>query len=521
VARGEDSGINSITTEIEKINLKNLQPSEHCLVLWPRFPLLCSFAFVVERMKHILLAALLVAWLAPLAAAQPSSRFIWQRSIETPLGAEQARQMIKCRAGGYLICGRINDSITTIPSTYVVKLDEQGQTVWEHRIKPDQNHLHEATSIVENRSGQILVATSAQVRGPFPYNYDARIDLLSPAGQPIWNQEIASPLREHFAFLRLGNDGNFVGATTQLGEPTVFKMDSTGRYIWQQAIRYDSANAGVISDVLPVGGGYVAVHKFLLDPATGTVVMRLVRLDENGTELYRKPAPRNFDVNYRSCTDRQGNILYAHGWLSRVSSQLDTLWTKYSPSYGSPFSVAALSDGNTLLLGLRFWQGDYNLSVAKVAPSGQIIGDTILFRFPGSETPADIVEDTQGNYVFCGNTTVGLGGNPAILLAKMRPWRQTLGLPETTAGAAAALQAATLYPNPAQEIVFLHSVAPLRGALVLRDALGRAVRTYSLDAPTADAPFSLAGLPAGLYLLSFTGAVGVATRTWRVVKTAA
>mgnify|MGYP002777036865 CR=1 FL=1 len=463
-------------------------------------------------MKHLLLAALLAVGAAAPAAAQ-TSRFRWQRSIETPQGREQARQMVRCRTGGYLVCGRINDSITTIPSTYVVKVDEQGQKVWERRIDPDPSHSHQGVSIAENRSGQLLVATLA---GDFTNDIDTRLDLLSPTGQPIWHRFYDSPLTDYIEGLKLGNDGNFVGIAKLLGAQSVFKMDSTGRFIWQRAVPYDSTNAGSIMDILPLqnGDGYL-VKNSLYSTAPPYYLGRLVNLDEAGAYLFDKATMRNSLHVYRSVLATNGEPIYAHDWVSRLSVQADTLWTKYYPAFGGARSLTVLSDDNTLLLGHRYFGPYPDITLAKISPNGQLLIDTVLYRIGTYEDPVDVVEDPQGNYVICANTDIGLNGTPAIVLLKLRPWTQTLGLPDTDT---TLLRHITLYPNPAHEWVRLRSSAPMHGQCALRDALGRVVRSFSLDATAADAPLSLADLPAGLYLLTYLEHAGVATRTWRIQK---
>lgn len=449
-----------------------------------------------------------------LASSLPSraqfGRFVWQRAIGTNNGGEQARQMIRCRAGGYLLCGSVRDSITTIRSTYVVKLDEQGQTVWERRIDPDFNHQYEGVSIAENRSGQLLVATSI-ARLDTAFRYDARLDLLTPTGLPVWNQVYASPLDEGIYKLKLGNDGHFVGLSVLLGQQSAFKVDSTGTEVWRNFYPYDSTLVGDLVDIIPLSNGYLVAHGFYLNVPPYGWRSALTKTDENGRQLYRKPGA-NQDPRIRgSAVDRNGNILLAHLAFSRLSDSLNFLWTR-TYRLGNIVSVAAIQDGNALLLGYFPTSLGDDLVLAKVAPSGAVIVDTTLSRPSTMETPVDVVEDPVGNYVLCGNTNIGLNGQPAIILAKLRPWTQTLGLPD-----AGAPSGWSLFPNPATEQVTLSGPQPLHGNLTLRDALGRLVRASG--AVTDSCTLSLAGLPAGLYFLQYTPtAVNVPPRTWRVVK---
>ena len=88
--------------------------------------------------------------------------------------------------------------------------------------------------------------------------------------------------------------------------------------------------------------------------------------------------------------------------------------------------------------------------------------------------------------------------------------RRLTGLPLAARAGAAPAAPARLYPNPAREAVRLAwgpaSAGPVR--VTLRDALGRAVRSWTSEAVPGQfsPPLSLAGLPAGVYLCQLTGA---------------
>jgi hypothetical protein len=66
------------------------------------------------------------------------------------------------------------------------------------------------------------------------------------------------------------------------------------------------------------------------------------------------------------------------------------------------------------------------------------------------------------------------------------------------------------YPNPATGLVHLRGllVPAGRGRVQLNDALGRPVRSATGPAGQADFDLPLAGLPAGLYVLTWDGGTG-------------
>jgi hypothetical protein len=165
----------------------------------------------------------------------------------------------------------------------------------------------------------------------------------------------------------------------------------------------------------------------------------------------------------------------------------------------------------------------YDLVLSEVSRDSRVLRDTTLIRFGGEEYPVGIELDSRGNYVIGGYTDfgpIGGAGGYDIFLMKMRLFN-TLGVPDADPDRHIAL-----FPNPATTAFTPRLPAPARGAYTLRDALGRVVRQGTFPAlipsstsSSTDAPVSVAGLPAGLYWLTYLpDDPGLARRTWRVVK---
>lgn len=103
-------------------------------------------------------------------------------------------------------------------------------------------------------------------------------------------------------------------------------------------------------------------------------------------------------------------------------------------------------------------------------------------------------------------STVNLTGQaPAVLTAVTRVGGVT-GL----ADAGAVATAATVWPNPAREVLFLDVPTAETLSVTLFDGVGRVVRTASM--PTTARQLDVRGLPAGVYTLRATGAGAAFTR---------
>ena len=161
-------------------------------------------------------------------------------------------------------------------------------------------------------------------------------------------------------------------------------------------------------------------------------------------------------------------------------------------------------------------------------PSGQYL--SFIGVFPGFNAPTDqystgidigwqqgfslalglgYVFSADGEYLIYHrrtlNGTTTTCGNP-LTFATLLP---------TRAAQAAAL--ATLHPNPATAAATLTLAQPARAGTALRltDAMGRAVWSVPVPAGQSAVAVPLAGQPAGLYLLHYTGPDG-ANATWKL-----
>lgn len=264
-----------------------------------------------------------------------------------------------------------------------------------------------------------------------------------------------------------------------------------------------------------VPGGYVVSnYERLTGPPYS--INKLYFLNENGIVTFTN---NSFVGNApsRCVRDARGQLIFANGLLTRLTAQGDTLWSKRYSKAGTPIiihAVAITADSNYVALGERNYQVQQDLVLLKIAPNGQVIRDTILYRPMGNEFASDILVDAQGDYVIYGWTSSGLipVGFPDLILAKYRGWQHLLHTPSETATSSDQPE---VFPNPTTDRVTLRATHPLAGSLSVRDVLGRVLERQAVDGTTS-ATCSLAAQPPGLYLLTFSEPAR--TRTWRVLK---
>lgn len=132
----------------------------------------------------------------------------------------------------------------------------------------------------------------------------------------------------------------------------------------------------------------------------------------------------------------------------------------------------------------------------------------------GAENPAHLY-GAAGEFVVS-LLAVGPDGCPAFALQTVRVTEQLLS---QTGSGPKALHGVSVFPNPVSETLFvrLELDAPQPLLLELFDLTGRVLHRVALTSAQSDLhPLDLAGLPAGLYVLSVKTPAG--TGLWKVVK---
>ncbi len=475
-------------------------------------------------MKHRFLPILLLlGWLLAAPTAPANAQVLsWRlygtsNPLTNPLAAIQ---LIKPRAGnGYLLGGGYS-------GCYLLRINAQGNRRWvrNYQFNRGSNGAYlsaDMTGMAEHRSGNVLLTATARTTQPPWQNESAVKALVSGVdGHIIWADSLFTPFQEAAFSPCATADGNFVLLGQYFGNYYLEKIDTTGQQIWAAPVA-DSAEQPI--QVLPVRRGYAVFSN-----VPGGNSLRFY--SETGQLTARVFA--NWGVMYTGrpgLVDASGNLLIStNGELTKLDSAGNLLWRQlYRSSITNElFGISTLTqlpDGHYAALGERYFMGQSDMVVLKIAPNGQAVRDTILYRGGGPDGPRAILVDSASNYIIYADApsnTLPPSSPGSLMLITMRGWRQVLGTSNESEFVAEAV--GEVFPNPATTAFTLRLPTPPRGHYALRDALGRVVRqgTFSSQtSPPADASVSVAGLPAGLYWLTYVPtSSGQASRSWRVLK---
>jgi hypothetical protein len=476
-------------------------------------------------MRH--LPALLFLFFGLLAAATPAHAQVlsWRlygtsNSLTNPIGAVQ---LIKPRAGnGYLLGGGPR-------GCYLQRINAQGNRIWvqNYRVNNLPNGTRryaDLTGLAEHRSGNVLLTATGRTSQPPWQNESAVKALISGVdGHIIWADSLFTPFQEGTFSPCATPDGNFVLIGQYFGNYYLEKIDTTGRQLWAASVA-DSTEIPL--QIVVTRHGYAVLANRMI--ASTPIGSSLRFYTKNGQLRSRQVFNLGWMNSRQPCLeDADGNLVVAiEGDLVKLDSVGNLLWRqRYRSSITNElFGVSTLTqlpDGHYAALGERYYMGQTDMVVLKIAPNGQAVRDTMLYRGSGPDLPCNIIADSVGNYVIYASApsnTLPASAPGSLMLITMRGWRQVLGT--GVESEYVAEDVGEVFPNPATTAFTLRLPTAPHGTYALRDALGRVVRQGTFSSTTsADASVSVAGLPAGLYLFTYVpAAAGQTRRTWRVLK---
>ncbi|GAB2948343.1 hypothetical protein GCM10027048_11540 [Hymenobacter coalescens] len=277
----------------------------------------------------------------------------------------------------------------------------------------------------------------------------------------------------------------------------------------------NSTNDLAVGDIDNDGDVDVLTCAGVQGPGTGEISLRL----NDGTGAFSGTATVPLDINPEAMTlgdvDNDGDLDVLVGSL--FSSSVSVLLNGGAGQFGSPvrLNIGSVGTGvNHLNLGDVDADGDLDLLAGTISNT---TGAVVLFRnngggtfgavapvattglaagYPGQQVVGDV--DGDGDLDVVVGSGSGAQAGTSAYLNNARP---------TTSRAAAAAQPLALWPNPAHNQLQVQAPAGA-GQIRIYDALGRAVRAVPSGASGRPTTISVAGLPAGMYLVRAGAATG-------------
>ena len=300
-----------------------------------------------------------------------------QNSFQLTIGgpvSDVSSHAFQTMDGGYLINGATSSYGTTQSSSYLVKLNLSGDTVWTRAIS---ENCASCTSSGNAYDAMQLTDSSYVILGgrhSSSINH-ALLARLSPNGDTTWIRTYAyHDIVYGMAMVQSADAGFILGCTTadtgsnpMEADLAIIKTDSAGIVLWSR--RYSENYGQSLSDVLITRDSGLLLAGSRKGPFSAPVLFYLVKTNLQGDTLWAKEYSRigNYKSDYLSKVIETSN----GGYL--------LVGTMDSPAFDPDEILVTKTDS----LGNLTWSYSY----------GSLAG-------PGGK---DVMELSDGSYLICGN----------------------------------------------------------------------------------------------------------------------
>ncbi|MCB0451614.1 MAG: T9SS type A sorting domain-containing protein [Aequorivita sp.] len=423
----------------------------------------------------------------------------WQRT----LGGDQADTAFNARQtydGGFLIVGGSYSGISgnkTEPSRgdrdyWIIKLDADGNTLWQKTYGGDSNDLGKDIEILDNGHYLVLGYSYSGISGdrtiPNNSNGDCWLlvindngELISQRSHPIYGAESASHIRN------TSNGGYAISASSNMEDYILSNYNENGNFLWEK-------NFG--------GDGWDFATNFIVTADNGFIIIGFSDSNISG----------NKTEDSRGATDY---------WILKLNSMGEIQWQKTfggneidapytiieTPDYGYllvGYSASEISGDKTVGLveptdywflklnsvGIIEWQKDIGGDGADARPRATLINDgsLVISGISNSNISGDKTENSRGEsdfWIVKYNIILDIVENPL-------------------------LSATTLYPNPAKNTLQLNTQDKTIDQINIYTMTGSKV--LQLDVDTVSPTVDVSSLASGVYYVQLYSGKNVALK---------
>jgi len=464
-------------------------------------------------------------------------------------GAETPAQIIQTADGGFITIGSTTadggdvTGLHGLSDFWLVKTDSNGILLWQKcygGTADDKANAIDFTldggyiiaGYTYSKNGDVTGVHDTTLNSNADYS-DGWVIKIDSAGTKQWAKCYGGYKDDVFnsithtsdgGYIMTGsttsNDGNVSGLHQNSQDIWVLKIDSNGSIQWQKCLGGTQEEEGIKVIQINDGGYLVAGNSYSSDGdvidhhGTNSSDFWLVKLDAAGTKKWTKsfggPGYESLgsmiNTNDDGCLmfgttgSSTGDVFGSHGngeaWLVKSDSLGNLVWQRCIGGSGSDegISLSQTSDGGYILLGMS-WSQDgevitHNDSsefwLVKLNSAGYMQWQE-FHGGTGNETPASVIESSDGGYAFTGfvymnggEVTGNHGANQDFWVVKRYPGNTSV--PEISD----TIFKTSVFPNPFSTKTILFIETKYRnydGMVYIYDVLGREVRSSVINEP--------------------------------------
>jgi hypothetical protein len=279
---------------------------------------------------------------------------------------------------GYILVGYTTSFVTGRVSTYLIKTDERGDTLWT-KIYGGIIH-NEGSSVDQTTDGGFIIA------GDTTYgtsNGDIYLIKTTANGTPLWAKTYGGPGNDKASMVRQTTDGGYaiLGTYNYSNGPSdvyLIKTSNNGDTLWTKTYGGAGQDYGWSLQQTTDGGYIIASQTGSF--GTGVDDFYLIKITANGDTLWTK--------TFGGTTDDGG-------WTVRQTSDGGYIVAGYTASFGA---------------------GGYDVYLIKTDVTGELVWAK-TYGGSGNDVAETVQQTTDGGYIISGGTySFGSGGEDVYLI---------------------------------------------------------------------------------------------------------
>ena len=222
---------------------------------------------------------------------------LWTKTFGGGLEQDEGRSVQQTNDGGYIICGSRLVNINNICDVYLIKTDNNGDSIWTKTFGGVEND--EGYSVQQTNDGGYVITGETESFGIGNGESDVWLIKTDGNGTEQWNQTFGGVDHDEGKSVQQTTDGGYIitGYTNSFGngesDVWLVKTDSQGDSIWTKTFGGNEQDGGS-SVQQTIDGGYVIIG-YTDDPFVngGVEDLFVIKTDGNGniTSTFEIPLP--------------------------------------------------------------------------------------------------------------------------------------------------------------------------------------------------------------------------------------
>jgi len=363
------------------------------------------------------------------------SNKIWGKNFTTTVNSyANANSIVKTTDGGFAVAGYTRTGSNF--NAWIIKLDANGSKSWD-KLFNNTNISNSVNCVVQNTDGGYTMVGYTNSGS----QQDVWVIKLDANGNKIWEKTFdgIGGRSDNANSIVQTSDGGYViaGYTTIINanaDSWVIKLDANGNKSWDKTF---DGNAGLFDNtnciVQTIDGGYAFAG---FTGSTAGKSQRVTKLDKNGNAVWSKSFFGITDSDAKSIvqttdggyavagyTYNDGSSMY-YASVIKLDANGNKIWDKtfYISNHNSANSIVQTNDNGYAITGRTYINGSNDIWLIKLDATGNKTWDKTFDGNAGDDIGNSLVQTYDGGYAITGSTSYNNSSYTDVWVIKLNSY---------------------------------------------------------------------------------------------------